>query len=484
MSIPHCKSRNKQNTTKHYKNKKNNNIPISNSEQNQIKIIRARINKFFHGTDIDKIAKKVGYLIRTSPITPFIFLQAVSLGMSGKEISLNLLASNTNSFFNTSITGSALSQRMAKKESVLFLKTCFSEVLSLHLKSTFKNKVMDMFPMFKAIMLEDSTGMQLSEEAKKFFKGCGGAASKSSVKLNFLFNVCVFGIEAISICPGKVPDRSLANECIKHLKKGMLIVRDMGYFVLKTLGIIHEKGAYYLSRLPKGTCIYLNRDDKEPLDIEVFFKEKTRKNKTCQVEVFLGKEERFSTTLILQKIPNSVLKLRIKKYKKKNSGKSPSEDFITWAKYSVFITNIPEELLINNGSSFGELIIEIYKIRWQIELLFKKFKSKIKLHHIKGKGKNQIFCLIYGKLISILLNVMVLSYAASLSYMDREISLWKVNAWLLSKDRLAHAILDGTLDGLYLDLCKHFRLLCKDRRNRKTALERLEEALDSKKEAA
>ena len=127
------------------------------------------------------------------------------------------------------------------------------------------------------------------------------------------------------------------------------------------------------------------------------------------------------------------------------------------------------------------MIIEIYKIRWQIELLFKKFKSTIKLHIIKGQSKERVLSLVYGRLIAIMLVLMVLSYAASHTYNGREISLWKVTNWLVRKDRLANAILEGTFSSLYSDIIKAFNLVCKDRRKRKTALELVEEAMQNEK---
>lgn len=46
-------------------------------------------------------------------------------------------------------------------------------------------------------------------------------------------------------------------------------------------------------------------------------------------------------------------------------------------------------------------IIAIYKIRWQIELIFKNFKSNIELDYLAGTNKYRIESLIYGRLITI-----------------------------------------------------------------------------------
>lgn len=65
-------------------------------------------------------------------------------------------------------------------------------------------------------------------------------------------------------------------------------------------------------------------------------------------------------------------------------------------KYSIFITNIK-----NNKLSDTQAIL-LYKSRWQIELLFKLYKSEIMITKLKGKTKSsRIICELYSKLIII-----------------------------------------------------------------------------------
>lgn len=458
----------------------------SKQEQSQIKKIDNRIGNFFSKSSLDEIARKTGFLIRTSPITPFIFFYALSMGLLGVNLSLDLLAININAIFGTDLTGAAFSARMGEKKSLSFLKSCFKCFLSVQLESAFDNKFDTIFSMFKQVLLEDSTVVELNGKVGTKLKGSGGCASKSSLKLNWLFNICSYSAVSVDLYSGSTPDRKIAEKNIGHIKKGVLMIRDLGYFVINTLRMIEKKGAYYLSRIPKGSYLYLNEEDETPLDINEFFKKLTSRGKSAIIRIFIGKVERFSTTLILQKVPKWVLKQRIKQYKKKNSGKLPSDDFVIWARYSVYITNIPKELMTEDGEKreFRELIMEIYRVRWQIELLFKKFKSKIKLNLIKGKTKTHVLCAVYGKLISILLSLILLSYAASKRYKGREISLSKVTAWLISAGRLAKAVREGTFAMLFSDLCGEFKLLSKDLRKRQTALECIEESFQCKKMVA
>jgi hypothetical protein len=410
------------------------------------------------------------------------------MGLFGSSISLDTLALEMNSIFGTSLTGCAFSLRMGQKKSVNFLRACFESLIATQLESSFENKFGTIFTRFKDVILEDSTMIELNEKTKEFFKGSGGAASKSSLKLNWVFNLCRYAAISVDTYSGNTPDQKNAKKSIKHLRKGMLIIRDLGYFSFEALKKISKKGAYYLSRLSKNICVYRNIDDKEPLDLSAFLKRITTGGKSAKVCVYLGREERLSVDLIVQKVPRWVWQQRVKKYKRKKNGKPLSSEFIALARYSIYITNIPDELWTNISSEIDKnisiIIIEIYKVRWQIELLFKKFKSTIKLHIIKGQSKDRVLSLIYGRLIAIMLVLMVLSYAASHTYNGREISLWKVTNWLIRKDRLANAILEGAFSSLYSDIIRVFNLVCKDRRKRKTALELAEEALRNEKMVA
>ena len=460
----------------------------SSANKVKIKKIDSKVGVFFGNSNLNEIATKTKFLIRKSRITPFIFIYALSMLLYGSSMSLDMLAIQINTIFGANITGQALCLRMGQAKSVKFLKSSFEFLLKLQLEFSFSNEFSAAFSMFKEVRLEDSTTLSLHKHARKDFKGVGGSASKSSLKLNWVFNLCRHAAVAVNLCSGSIPDQTNAKKSMKHLKKGMLIIRDLGYFTIEALNIIIVKKAYYLSRLRQDYLIYLNENDPNSINKETFLKKATLGGKSAQIPIFIGKKDRFATTLILQRVPRWVFNQRIKQYKIKQA-KNPSAEFVTWAKYSIYITNIPKELLTSNlsdctTSGIEKIIIEIYKIRWQIELLFKRFKSVIKIHVINEKNKNRILCMIYGKLIAIMLSLMVLSYASSHSYKGREISLWKVTIWLIEGQRLAKAIFKGAFGSLYFDFSKQFKLLCKNKRKRKTSLERIEELMPWKREAA
>ncbi|GBC62560.1 IS4 family transposase [Desulfonema ishimotonii] len=103
---------------------------------------------------------------------------------------------------------------------------------------------------FKRIFLEDSTQCSLNEKLADEFRGSGGSASRSSVKINLIYEFKNHTIQDISISSGNVPDQSSAEAIPEHIRADDLILRDLGYFATDVLGRIRDREAFYLSRLP------------------------------------------------------------------------------------------------------------------------------------------------------------------------------------------------------------------------------------------
>jgi hypothetical protein len=89
-----------------------------------------------------------------------------------------------------------------------------------------------------------------------------------------------------------------------------------------------------------------------------------------------------------------------KKAKKDNTrkGKKKSEKTMSLLGLNIFMTNIAEEILT------AEEISEIYSLRWQIELMFKIWKSIFHIQNVKPVKIERFQCQLYGKLILLLLS--------------------------------------------------------------------------------
>ncbi len=78
--------------------------------------------------------------------------------------------------------------------------------------------------------------------------------------------------------------------------------------------------------------------------------------------------------------------------KNSKKGKAVSKEYKLFLSYGIFITDLP-------GRYNFRALFAIYRIRWQIELIFKTWKSILNINKIRSAKENRIMCEVYGKLI-------------------------------------------------------------------------------------
>lgn len=125
-------------------------------------------------------------------------------------------------------------------------------------------------------------------------------------------------------------------------------------------------------------------------------------------EVYLGKSNKIKSRMILAPVPQTVTNERIRKAKqggKRTKGYQISKEYKIKACYNIYITNVPEQIMP------AEEVINSYKLRWQIELIFKTWKSNLNIHKMKPMKKERMECQLIAKLIWILLNSQLLQIA-------------------------------------------------------------------------
>ncbi len=115
-------------------------------------------------------------------------------------------------------------------------------------------------------------------------------------------------------------------------------------------------------------------------------------------EVLLGKETKIKVRIICQKLTEeqSIIRRRRANKLAKSHGYTSSQKNQKLLDWSIFITNVPKSK-IN-----AEQILVVYRVRWQIELLFKLYKSNISLDKLRGKPY-RVLCGLYAKLCAILI---------------------------------------------------------------------------------
>lgn len=413
------------------------------------------------------MAQQIGFIQRsTSQLNGHEFAQAMMIPNAFLEAeTLNSLAIRMHKINKgCNLSAYVLAQRINSKSAEMFMKACFETVLKYIMKQDFTNLGdLPNLSCFNRVLIEDSTQAELHEKLSSYFKGSGGVAGKASVKIDYIFNYLSETFVDINFSPGNIPDQSLAGGLLRILQKNDLVIRDLGYYVLENLQDIGNKGAYYVSRWKVNVDVYRNKNDTKPLDLTKFLNKHLNNECIVDLEVFIGKEKhrvRLVACLMSEEAINKRHRTAHKSAQRRS--RQMSKKKINLLKYSIFMTNIPFEKIS------GKIIMTIYRARWRVELIFKEWKSCLRLHIFKGYNKERFHCFLYGRLIMILLLGLVHPILMQFAFtIGRELSCFKLIKYLIGDHVFPRIFYEGKINEfikqLILDLP---RRLCMDKRKR------------------
>lgn len=367
------------------------------------KELRKKLLNIFSDKQIEEIAKYSKLKKRNSgKLKPDILLW---LGcFSNKNIclsSLEEMVSYLNFEKNISISPQALDQRLGE-EAVSFFKNIFISLFKNQFSN--KSKAANSYG-FKNIFLMDSTEIKLPNKSKNKYRG---NQLQSTLKINLLLELLNFSIKNISLDEGIKSEMNFSKYVYKHLSIDSLVLKDLGYFKFEDFKEIEDKNSFFISRLRAGTRLFsLNPAPVYSKNGNII--EKTKYlvtnagklgndldiNETKEYEFLVG-DQKMPIRIVLTKLSEELLDKRTQKIEKRERR---GNKLSTLARESVNISGY-----ITNLWGFSPFeIIEIYKMRWQIELLFKIFKSDFKIDKLKNLKTERIEAHIYATLIRILL---------------------------------------------------------------------------------
>lgn len=417
--------------------------------------------------NLQKIATKTGFQKRKRELTPMALVSILMLGCSNGSEDVPVAALDTmclylRKWFDIYIKKQSLQNKINSKETSAFIKEVMMKVMSYEidkvLDKLLKNKK-NKIHIFARILIQDSSTISLPETMARIFKGCGGAASKAAVKCDYIIDQVNHLIVKMKCVAGKIPDAALSGDIIDYVQKDDLVIRDLGYFNLTNFSKIARKMAYFISRLSKGVHVYLNKSDKEPVNLVEHLEKLGVKSRNVDIDVYVGKIERLLVRLIGVKVPPEVVESRRQQYKKaRGRSQEPSESLQEWHGYTLMMTNISREQ-IPLGS-----ILKLYKIRWQIELFFKNMKSILVVDRLTGKNKYRTLCFIFTKLAVTWVASLLYAYAQARIGKDKEISRFKFTRWLKDTGSLKEALYARDFIRLLEELERDWDLLCKEKK--------------------
>jgi len=384
---------------------------------------------------IERDARASGFVERRSPITDTAFLIAMMTGpQATRDATLAELSAFLENTAGVTVSPQALDERFCDQAGA-FLEISLRK--SLAAAASMPHRVQAL-SRFDHAYLMDSTNFNLVPGLAGVFKGNGGGASTSAMRIQFALDFCT-GAMYQEIGDVRLSDppalSSLVEEGKVPLDGNTLLIADLGYYKAQTIACMCAiPGVSFLSKVPgRGSRLYVKANG-EPLDLDTRLKGHPQAFE--EIVVIGGAKCR----LVATRLDDATAKDRIRKAdteanKKHKSGRI-SEKYRRFLHYSMFLTNLPDDYRM-------EELYVLYRIRWQVELVFKGWKSVLGIHRQRSAKAARVRCEVYGRLIAATVAA-VLEGLASLTLDGIVVSRFKaLKAFAAHAHELSKAIVRG-----------------------------------------
>ena len=241
--------------------------------------------------------------------------------------------------------------------------------------------------------MEDSSIVELDETLESEWRGAGGSSSVSSVKLQTRFDVKHGTLDGPYLYDGRVHDEK-ASKAHGDIAKGSLRIVDLGFWSLKRWKTAIDEGFYMLSRFKIGTKFWVGDSCYEIAE----WCQKQQGNE-FDIAIQLGSTKKLPVRLIGRRASKKESEKRCRKLKERAHKQvtTPSQAQLAVCDWTVIVTNATEELMTTRDAFIW------LGLRWQIELLFKLWKSVGEIDNSRSGKPYRHLCELYAKLIAMTL---------------------------------------------------------------------------------
>jgi hypothetical protein len=352
------------------------------------------------GEEADRIGRETGFIKREKKVKGSSFIQAMVYGFQANpELTYEELSQSA-ATIGLAMSAQGMEQRFNREASEFMQEILEKAVRETAIKNDVKGELGELLEKFEGVYIRDSSVIELPRELSEIWQGVGGSKGKNAaLKLQVNLNYKNGQLYGPILQNGREQDQTSPYQSVQ-LPTEALQLADLGFFSLKRMSRDQTNGVYWISRLKTKTVVY--KEDGQPLDLLAWLnKEESTK---IDIPVQLGKSHRIPCRLLIFRVPQEVADQRRRRIREEAIKKRQpvTEERLALASWTITVTNAPMNLL-----SFAEAMVFL-RVRWQIELLFKLWKSHAKIDEWRSANPWRILCEIYAKLLGILISHWIL----------------------------------------------------------------------------
>jgi Transposase DDE domain len=343
---------------------------------------------------LQSLAKTSGFVLRRpKKLSLEAFLQSILLSLCYPAYSFQSWAAQLSALQSSLLSKQALHRRCDSRLQS-FLQLSLARVLGNFVHRSCPGRL---FEPFGRVLLQDSTALALHPRLASCFPACGNQhqAKLASLKIQAVFELRSQSWLHFELGALTDNDQKASGLILSLLQPGDLVIRDLGYAVLKVWRQIAQAGAYFLSRC-RSNFTFFDPQTQKPVELLALVQNH------CQlsVELLLGAQERLPVRLVALRLPPALAAQRRRRARKnanRDRGLRLTKRYLKLLDWTILLTNTSAEQLS------AQQLLEAYSTRWQIEVLFKSWKSHFQLGKLPTRNPLWVHIQLLAKLLAIAL---------------------------------------------------------------------------------
>ena len=400
---------------------------------------------------VAQLAREAGFVLRQRKLNPLLFALALTVAsLSKQRKSYKQVVADMHSVGGESIQPQSLQERMSLPAAE-FLQALLRKPLEQLAQrcAPAGAAVPDWVRHFGGVWATDSTVMRLPKELAPWFPPGGGQPGSAALKLHLSLDVLQGKLQGFRFTPGSTSDR-LPTEALSH-PAGLLHLLDRGFGKSRALlGQISQAQDFFITPLWLPTPLYDEQGHK--LDVEQF-------TEVCQASgrldtfVYLGNPRgpeaagALRVRLLGVRLPAELANSRRRRVRQqaKRRGTQVQQRTLRLLDWIFLVTNVPKSKM-----TLDQVLLS-YRLRWQVELMFKRWKH---IYGMRAPGYKKVESL-YCHLIAALLAASLMSLIQGVMFQtwdpqrDAEPSPWALVALFVGQSTLWLLALGGPGDPVF-----------------------------------
>lgn len=342
-------------------------------------------------TVADELAVATQFVQRKSKLTGAGFVQTLVLAWLADPQATEAQLAQTAAALDVSITPQGLTARFGRPAAELMrsvLEAAVGHVVAARPASA------ALLQRFSGVYIQDSTTITLPEVLVDLWQGSGENGAHPTVaglKVQVQWDYQTGRLSQLVLQPGAAQDRDAPTQR-SALPPGALRLADLGYFSLPVLADLSAAGVYWLSRLQVNTRIWTP-------DGQCWQQTDLMQRQTAtawEQPILVGQQQRVPCRLLAARVPPEVAASRRRKLHEeaRHKGQAVSRARLALADWTLLVTNVPPELLTPAEAQV------LLACRWQVELLFKLWKSHGQVDQSRSQQPWRVLTEVYAKLLA------------------------------------------------------------------------------------